>query len=91
MNNGTDGNAKLEALRKREAALKTAIAAEQVRNQKAKAKLEAREFAEVGEAVCKYARQSPEFKTMLQQVLPVAIAAVADEASRKFLSGRGWL
>jgi hypothetical protein len=91
MNNETNGNGKIEALRKKEAALKAAIAAEHVKQQKAKAKLAAREFAEVGEALCKYAAQSPEFKTMLQQVLPVAMAAVSDEASRKFLAGRGWV
>jgi len=87
----TNGNGKIEALRKREAALKAALAAELVKQQKAKAKLAAREFAEVGEALCKYAAQSPDFKTMLRQVLPVAVAAVCDDASRKFLAGRGWL
>jgi hypothetical protein len=91
MDNGATGNGKIEALRKREAALKAALAAELVKQQKAKAKLAAREFATVGETVCKYAGQSPEFKTMLQQVLPVAAAAVADEPARKFLASRGWL
>jgi len=81
-------NGKLEALRQREAALKAAIAAEQVRQQKAKAKLEAREFATVGEALVRYAGQSPEFRTMLRQVLPTA---VTDERARQFLTARGWL
>jgi tRNA A37 threonylcarbamoyladenosine dehydratase len=86
--NGTNGNDKIEALRKREAALKAAIAAEQVKQQKARARLEAREFSTVGEALCKYAGQSPDFKLMLKQVLA---SAVTDEPTRKFLSGRGWL
>ncbi len=81
-------NGKLEALRQREAALKAAIAAEQVRQQKAKAKLDAREFLMVGEALVRYAGQSPEFKTMLRQVLPTA---VTDERARRFLEERGWL
>jgi hypothetical protein len=91
MNDKTGGNNKLETLRQREAALKAAIAAEQVKQQKAKAKLEAREFSHVGEVLCKYAGQSPEFKTMLRQVMPSAIAAAGDDAARKFLTSRGWL
>jgi hypothetical protein len=87
----SSGNGKLEALRKRETALKAVIAAEQIRQQRAKAKLQAREFAAVGEVLCRYAGQSPEFKTMLRQVLPVAITAVADEKVRQFLVCRGWL
>ena len=82
---------KLDALRKREAALKAAIAAEQVRQQKAKAKLQAREFSVVGEALCRYAAQSPEFKTMLSQVLPVALAATGNGKAEEFLKGRGWV
>jgi len=61
---------KLEILRTKEAALKAAIAAEQVRQQKAKAKLQAREFATVGEAVCTYASRSPDFKAMVSEALP---------------------
>jgi hypothetical protein len=83
-----NSNGKLEALRQRKAALKAAIAAEQVKQQKAKAKLEAREFATVGEALVRYAGQSPEFKIMLRQVLPTA---VTDEKARRFLQERGWL
>jgi len=83
-----NGSEKIEALRKREAALKAAIAVEQVRQQKAQAKLQAREFSTVGEALCKYAGQSPDFRLMLKQVLA---SAVTDEPTRKFLSGRGWL
>jgi hypothetical protein len=86
-NNGTNGNDKIEALRKREGALKAAIAAEQVRQQKAKAKLAAKECAEIGEAIVKYARQSAEFKTMLSQVLPVVVTG--DKA--RFLRERGWM
>ena len=84
-----NGNEKIEALRRREAALKAAIATEQVKQQKANAKLQAREFATVGEALCKYAMQSSaDFKLMLKQVLA---SAVTDEPTRKFLTGRGWL
>jgi hypothetical protein len=86
--NSVSGNAKIETLLKREAALKAAIAEEKVRQQKAKERVEAREFATVGEALVRYAGQSPEFKTMLRQVLPTA---VTDERARRFLQERGWL
>ena len=88
MNNSNDVNPKLEALRKREAALKAAIAAENVRQQKRKEKDDARLFAIVGEALVSYGAQSPDFKTMLQQVLATA---VTDERARQFLAARGWL
>jgi hypothetical protein len=88
VNNATNTNGKLEALRKREAALKAALAKEVVRQQKIKANLAAREFATVGEALCKYAAQSADFHLMLKQVLA---SAVTDDAARKFLAGRGWL
>jgi hypothetical protein len=91
MRKNGDSNGNIETLRRRQAAVKSALAAALVKQQKAKAKLQAREFTEVGRALCMYAEQSPEFRTMLQQVLPVAVAAVSDEASRKFLGGRGWL
>jgi len=87
--NGTNGNEKIETLRKRETALKAAIAAEQVKQQKAKAKLQAREFSAVGEALCKYAAKSPEFQTTLNAMLGAAVATI-DEPSKKFLSSRGW-
>lgn len=83
-----NGNGILETLLSKEAALRAAIAAEKVRQQKAAAKLQAREFVTVGEALVKYAGQSPDFHLMLKQVLQTA---VTDEAARKFLAGRGWL
>jgi len=81
-------NEKIAALRKKETALKSALAAALVEAQRAKAKLQAREFSTVGEALCKYSGQSPDFKLMLKQVLA---SAVTNEATRKFLSSRGWL
>ena len=82
-------NEKIAALRKKEKVLKSALAAALVEAQGAKAKLQAREFSAVGEALCKYADQSsPDFKLMLKQVLA---SAVTDEPTRKFLTMRGWL
>ncbi|MGC2662040.1 MAG: hypothetical protein WA324_29105 [Bryobacteraceae bacterium] len=86
--NDNSGNGKLDALRKREAALREAINKEKVRQQNARARLEARETSIVGDALCKYAAQSSDFKLMLKQVLATA---ALDEAARKFLVARGWL
>jgi hypothetical protein len=88
-NNGTSRTEKLDALRKREAALKAAIAAEQVKQQKAKEKLQAREFFAVGEALCMYAAQAPEFHSTLKAMLGAAVAAI-DEPTKRFLCSRGW-
>jgi hypothetical protein len=81
-------NAKLEALRKREAAVKTAIAAEKVRQQKRKQNDDARVALIVGEALIRYAGQSPDFRLMLKQVLQ---SAELRDAQRAFLALEGWL
>jgi len=81
---------KIEILRNRIGALEESLAAEKARQQKAKAKLQAREFSLVGEALCKYATQaqSADFRLMLSQVLPLA---VTDDKARRFLQERGWM
>ena len=88
MVNANLANAKLEALHRREAALKAAIAEEKVRQQKRNAKSDARLFAVVGEALVHYANQSPDFKLMLKQVLQ---SAELRDTERAFLAGKGWL
>jgi hypothetical protein len=81
-------NGKLETLRRREAALKAAIAAEKVRQQKKREKDEAHEASVIGEALLRYSRQMPDFRLMLKQVL--ATAELSD-SNRAFLAGKGWL
>ncbi len=81
---------RIEALMKRETALRAALAAERMKQAKLDAKDLKKEFATVGEVLVLYSRQSAEFKTMLKQVLPVA-AAVADESAQRFLKTRGWI
>jgi hypothetical protein len=81
---------KIEILRTRIGALEASLAAEKVRQQKAKAKLQAREFSLVGEALVRFAADSEEFHRTLKAMLAAAIT-VADEPARKFLTGRGWL
>ena len=82
------GDEKLEALRRKEAALKAAIAAEKVRQQKRREREDARLFAIVGEAVIRNARQSPQFELMVKQLLQ---SAELRDTDRAFLSGKGWL
>lgn len=79
---------RLEALRRKEAALKEAIAEEKVRQQKRKEKEDARLFSVLGEALTYYATQSPDFKLMLKQVLQ---SAELRDTDRAFLAGKGWL
>jgi len=87
--NVTNGNEKVEAMRRRFAAYKAKLDQAVVRDQKAKAKLLKREFSAVGEALCKYAAHSPEFHATLKSMLGAAVASI-DEATKRFLSGRGW-
>ena len=79
---------KLQSLRKKEAMLRAAIAAEKVRQQKRREKEAAREAAVIGEALLLHAKQSPEFRLMLNQVLQ---SAQLRETDRSFLAGAGWL
>jgi hypothetical protein len=83
-------NEKIAALRKKETALKSALAAALVEAQRAKAKELKRDFADIGELLCNYAWQTPAFHLTLKQMLAAA-SAVTDEPTRKRLSGRGWL
>jgi hypothetical protein len=79
---------KLAALRNREAALKQAIAIEQVRLQKKREKERARLALIVGEALARYAERTPDFRLMLQQVLQ---SAELRDTDRAFLAANGWL
>jgi hypothetical protein len=87
MNSGNVVNAKLDELRRREQALKAAIAQEKVKEQKRKDKENARLFSVLGEALAHYATKSPDFKLMLKQVLQ---SAELRDTDRAFLAGKGW-
>jgi hypothetical protein len=83
------GNAnKLEVLRKREAALKAAIAEEQVRQQKRRDKNRARLASIVGVALLEEAARVPDFELLLKQTLK---KAVNDDKAVKFLTEMRWL
>ena len=79
---------RIEALRKREAAVRAAIAQEKVRAQKKKEKDDARLFSIVGAALVRNAERSPDFQLMLKQILQ---AAELRDSDRAFLAQKGWL
>ena len=79
---------RLAALRKREAALKAAIAQEQVRQQKLKEKRRARLAAIVGDALLQEAARVPDFELLLKQTLK---KAVKDNKAVKLLTEMRWL
>lgn len=85
-NNGTNG--KIEALRKREAAIKAALAAEQVKQQKRKERDNARLASIIGAALIDNCLRQPEsVGGMVKQILA---ASSLREADRAFLAGKGW-
>lgn len=88
MTKNNSNNNKLEALRKKEAALKAAIAAEQVKQQKRNQRENERLFSVVGHALVENATKNPSFGLMVKQVLQ---AAELRETDRVFLTGKGWI
>jgi uncharacterized membrane protein len=86
---GANGNAnRLAALRNREAALKQAIAEEQVRLQKRREKDRARLALIVGEALLGEAARVPDFALLLKQTLK---KNVTDDKTARFVEQMGWL
>jgi len=78
-----NGNAdRLAALRKREAALKAAIAQEQVRQQKRREKLQTKLASVIGMIVLEESRRVPDFELLLRQTLK---RAAKDDKTAKFL------
>lgn len=85
-NNGTNG--KIEALRKREAAIKAALAAEQVKQQKRKERDNARLASIIGAALIDNCAKQPEsVGAMVRQLLQ---ASELRESDRAFLQTKGW-
>lgn len=80
---------RLAALRNREAALKQAIAIEQVRLQKRREKDRARLASIVGEALLVEAATVPDFALLLKQILKKTLK---DEKTARFVEQQmGWL
>jgi phenylpyruvate tautomerase PptA (4-oxalocrotonate tautomerase family) len=86
MNNGTNGI--IEALLKRERAVKAALAAEKVRQQKRKEKEDARLASIIGTALMDVCAKQPEsVGVMVRQILA---ASSLRESDRTFLAAKGF-
>jgi len=81
-------NTRLDALRKREVALKAAIAAEHIRQQKREEKERARLATLIGTALIDEAEHQPDLALTLRHILKTV---QFDERGKKFLEDRGWL
>jgi hypothetical protein len=88
MGNTNIFTSKLEALHKREAAVKASIAVEVELERRRRAREHERLVRIVGEALLDEAARSANFKIMLKQTLNTA---VVDEKSRRLLSNLGWI
>lgn len=82
-------NEKLEALRKREATLKAAIAAELVRQQKKKEKEDARLCSIIGAALLQNAAKHDDFALMLRGILKTSTSY--SDSDIRLLRAKGWL
>ena len=87
MNNGTNGTALLDALKKRESEIRAKIAQERVRQQKRSEKQEERLHSLVGRSALIHATQQPEFAAELRKVLQ---SATLTEGEGKLLREMGW-
>jgi hypothetical protein len=85
---GTNGNGKIEALRKKEAAIKAALAAETVKQHKRKQKEAARLASIIGAALMEACAKQPDtVGVMIRQLLQ---SSELREIDRALLSGKGW-
>ena len=81
-------NTKLDVLRKREQALKAAIASEKVRQQRLLSKQFDRLKSVVGGALLANAAHHPDFELLLKGILR---DAALEESDKKLLRSKGWL
>jgi hypothetical protein len=77
---------KLDALRKREAALKAAIAAEQVRQQKRKEKVQARLASVLGACILVDLKTSPQLGALIEE----SLKRNCNPRDAEFLRATGW-
>jgi len=88
MQSSQNGSDRIAALRKREQALKSAIAQELVRQQRRKEKEDARLCSIIGAALMDAAKH-PDFELLLKNVLQKATSL--SDGERKLLRAKGWL
>jgi len=83
------GNGRLHALRKKEAALRAAIAIEKVRQQQKDDKEQARLCSIIGTVLVGNAARHPDFEMMLKSIVKSATSFT--EGEKKLLRAKGWL
>lgn len=85
----TDGkdNERIESLRKKLEAAKTALAAENVKKQKREAKERRKQAVIIGEAMVREAEKFPAFREKFNGALS---QIVTDEKERRLLEKQGW-
>jgi hypothetical protein len=83
---GTNGNARLDALRKREADIKAAIAEEKVRQQKRAEKDHARLASIIGECLLADMKVDPKLALLLEE----SLKRNASPRDAEFLRHMGW-
>lgn len=88
MNNPTNGNPRIEFLKKREQEIRAQIAVELAKSRRRADRETARAVQLVGEAVIHMATENPGFKQTIAQVLN---ASVLDERARDLLRRKGLL
>jgi hypothetical protein len=86
--NGSNGNGRIEALKKREAEIRARIAEERVRQQRRAEKEYERLKTIVGGALLANAAEDPTFAAHLKERLQKAVVA---ESEQSFLRSKGWL
>ena len=87
MNNGSNGNGRLDALKKREAEIRARIAQEKVRQQKREEKEQDRLEYIVGRAAVAQAGTDPKFAELLKP----ALQSVTADGEKHLLRARGLL
>jgi hypothetical protein len=88
-NSATNGNDRIEALRRRQAALREQVARELVRQQKKNERDEARLHSIIGGVLLRNAARHPDFELMLKSLLKSTTSFSDSEA--KLLRAKGWL
>jgi hypothetical protein len=84
--NVTNGNGRLEALRKREAALREQIAAEKIRQERRREKEKLRHAMILGTSLLSDLDDYPQMKTLLQEILQ----RHSNPRDAEFLRAQGW-
>lgn len=89
MNNGTNSNGRIEALKKKEADIRAKLAAEQLKIKRRMERENARLFALVGRVICGNVAQNPDsFGLMVKQILDSGVTEIRE---RDFLRMKGML